>query len=160
MAQWRRMQSTDIPQVMALADQLHPGLPERAEVFAERQKLYPEGCLVLERDGEILGYGVSHPVPPESPPQLDTFLGSIPPEATDYYIHDVALSPKLRGSGLARVGIEMLLEQASRYRQAVLISVYGTGPFWARFGFIPSSANLDGKLSAYGDDAVYMVRAA
>lgn len=157
---WRLMQASDIAKVMALADELHPGLPERAEVFAERQRLYPRGCWVLEQEGEILGYAVSHPVAPDSPPKLDSFLGQIPTGITDYYIHDVALSPKLRGSGLARAGIERLLEQAKGHRQVVLISVYGTGSFWSRFGFQPTSANLGGKLAAYGEDAIYMVRAA
>ena len=155
---WRHMQADEITEVIALADRIHPDLPEEAAVFPERQRLFPQGCLVLEVEGQIMGYAVSHPILRDTPPALNALLGAIPPEAQDYYIHDVALAPELRGSGLARQGIERLLEVAKGYDRACLVSVYGTAEFWGRFVFRPSEADMTRKLAPYGEGAVFMVR--
>jgi GNAT superfamily N-acetyltransferase len=160
MTLWRKMTTDDIPEVKALADIVHSGLIERVEVFAERQQLFSAGCLVLERKEEILGYAVSHPIPPEAPPGLNTLLGALPRVAPHYYIHDFVVSPALRGSGLARTGVEALLETSSRYPKTELISVYETLGFWSRFGFTPAKQDMAAKLRAYGEGAVYMERAA
>ncbi|MBB5214462.1 GNAT family N-acetyltransferase [Parapusillimonas granuli] len=158
MAIWREMNHGDIPGVMALADSIHPGLIERAEVFGERQRLFPDGCLVADRGGRILGYAVSHPIAPANPPRLDTLLGGLAQGERHYYIHDFALSPVLRGSGLARAGVDKLLAIAGGFPKTALISVYGTMRFWSRFGFQPSAQDLAAKLAAYGEGAVYMER--
>lgn len=160
MAMWRAMAAKDITAVCAVADVVHQDLPESAEVVSERLRLYPAGCLVLEEAGSIVGYAISHPIRPASPPQLNTLLREIPKDASEYYIHDVALLPHLRGSGMARAGIEALLAGAEGFPLVGLISVYGTGPFWSRFGFGPSGKDLGEKLAPYGEDAVYMVREA
>ena len=160
-ALWRAMQFSDLDAVMKVADQVHEDLPEERAIFEERLKLYPQGCLVLELSGqEIAGYAISHPIAPANPPALNQKLGALPAKAQDYYIHDVALLPKLRGSGLARQGIEALLQHAQRYSKVALISVYGTSPFWERFGFKPSAEDMGKKLAPYGEGAVYMARAA
>lgn len=158
---WRAMRAADLPEVMAVADAVHLGLPEDQAVFAERMALYPEGCLVLQMpDGEIAGYAISHPIVAGQPPQLNSFLGEIGAEAGEYYIHDVALLPKLRGSGLAKVAILKLLQQARGFDRVALVSVYGTADFWGRFGFAKSPRDMSAKLAAYGADAVYMTREA
>lgn len=160
MVPWREMKDGDIPMVTALADLVHTGLVERAEVFAERQRLFPSGCLVLERAGQILGYAVSHPIPLDSPPALDLLLGGLPSGQQHYYLHDFVVAPALRGSGLARSGIEAVLRIGHNYPKTALISVYETVPFWSRFGFVRSKRNMDLKLAAYGEGAVYMEHAA
>jgi len=155
----------DIPQVVQVADQIHPGLPEGEYVFAERVKLFPKGCLVLVLvDGsmsKILGYAVSHPIRYRQPPALDSLLGEIPPDADQYYIHDVAVLPEYRGHGSAAKAVQMLLEVTGEYtyETTCLVSVYGTGPLWRRFGFEEELAGrLREKLRGYGEDAVYMSR--
>jgi hypothetical protein len=41
----------------------------------------------------------------------------------------------------------------------MLISVYGTAPFWSRFGFVDETATANpAKLAPYGPGARYMVR--
>ncbi len=160
-AVWRPMRELDLPEVMAVANAVHLGLPEDQAVFAERVALYPAGCLVLQMpDGEIAGYAISHPIISGQPPQLNGFLGEIGPQAREYYIHDVALLPKLRGSGLAKAAILRLLQQARGFDQVALVSVYGTADFWGRFGFAKSPRDMRAKLAAYGEDAVYMTRVA
>ncbi|KAM7211359.1 hypothetical protein V8F06_013267 [Rhypophila decipiens] len=111
----------------------------------------------------IYGYAISHPIPHDQPPELDYLLGFIPtyspdnsnlnndeavkPSPPQYYIHDIAILPALRGQGLAAQCIRLLLDVAKRhgYKTACLISVYGTSEFWGRFGFLPPE-NLSDAL--------------
>lgn len=69
--------------------------------------------------------------------------------------------PELRGRGFAREGIEELLATvAKRYSTTSLVCVYGTAPFWGRFGFMPEEVGeeMKKKLLGYGNDAVYLER--
>ena len=131
-----------------------------------------------EPQEQIKGYIISHPIPQnQPPPQLDTLLEANiinPPDADDmadtrryhYYIHDIAISPDVRGKGLSREGIEMLLFGIVRekgYENTALVSVYGTASFWERFGFeviVDDGENMMEKLAlaCYGEGAVFMVR--
>lgn len=158
---WREMREADMPAVLDISVRVHPGFPEGEAMFRNRLFLYPAGCLVLEgEDGTLLGYAVSHPSRAYAPPPLDTVLDALPSDADDYYIHDVALLAQARGGGQARLGIERLLHQGRAYPTASLVSVYGTAPFWSRFGFeAETERDLSEKLAPYGTGAVYMTRA-
>jgi predicted N-acetyltransferase YhbS len=155
---WESMIPAHLAGVKALADRVHPGLPERIEVFADRLSAYPAGSRVLVRSGAVAGYAVSHPARLHAPPPLDHLLGTIGADADSYYIHDVVVAPELRGQGLARKGVEALLATVP-YSATALVSVYGTMPFWAGFGFVDETRALaPGKLVPYGEGARYMVR--
>ena len=155
---WERMLPAHLAGVKALADRVHPGLPERIDVYADRLAVYPAGSRVLVSGGTVVGYAVSHPARLFAPPPLDHLLRAIGPEVDSYYIHDVVVAPELRGQGLARSGVETVLASVP-YPATALVSVYGTMPFWAGFGFADETAALPaGKLAPYGEDACYMVR--
>lgn len=183
---WRPLTHSDIPSLYHLSTQLHPSLPEEAEVFAERQRLFPGGCLALVRsasdsesvsrdtaeksnteeaqmqEDQLYGYAIAHPIPPRCPPALDTLLTSIPVSATDFYIHDLALSPEARGRGLAKAGVEFLLGVAGEtgLKTAALVSVYGTAAFWEGCGFKRvHDEGMRRKVEGYGEGAVFMERA-
>ncbi|KAK4184023.1 hypothetical protein QBC35DRAFT_75769 [Podospora australis] len=174
MLSWRPMTVDDIPGLMLVADEVHPELPESDHVFAERVKLFPEGCLALvdhgdDNDGhdaggepkKLYGYVVSHPIRRRQPPALDSLLGGISEDADQYYIHDFAIFPGFRGRGLAVLCLDKLLVIAERFPSACLVSVYGTSPFWGSFGFAsPASIEhaLQVKVQGYGDDATYLER--
>lgn len=160
MAAWRKMSVSDIEGLLRVADEIHPDLPESDYVYAERMKLFPGGCLVLVEGEEVCGYAISHPIRHRQPPVLDSLLGEIAPDADQYYIHDLAILPRLRGSGLAAECMDRLFAVAERYRTTCLVSVYGTAPFWGRFGFVPEpvDAILSEKLRDYGADAIYLSR--
>lgn len=160
MATWRNMWVNDVDGVLCVADVIHPNLPESDCVFAERAKLFPEGCRVLVKDDEICGYALSYPIRHCQPPALDSLLGTLAPDADQYYIHDIAILPKFRRQGFATACIDKLLSIASRYSTTCLVSVYGTVSFWARFGFVtvPIDAALSQKLDIFGEDAVYLSR--
>ena len=71
---WRPARTTDLPAISAIAARIHPDLPERPDVFAEKMLLYPDGCRVLVADDAIAGYGLAHPWRQHRIPPLDGFL--------------------------------------------------------------------------------------
>ncbi|KAL9111624.1 MAG: hypothetical protein Q9227_003897 [Pyrenula ochraceoflavens] len=159
---WRNLFINDIESLARVADKIHPDLTESDEVFAERVKLFPSGCLALvEGDSnELCGYAISHPIRQQLPPALNSLLRELAPDADQYFIHDLAILPQFRGQGLAQECIVKLFAIAKQFPTTSLVSVYGTSPFWARFGFLPVEINgaLEKKLLDYGDDAIYLER--
>ena len=159
-ATWRELAINQIGSLIRVAEKIHPGLPESDEVFAERIKHFPEGCLALiegDKGDQLYGYAISHPIRFRQPPALDSLLGEIVPDANQYYIHDLAILPEVRGRGLAQECIEKLLNLGKRYKTTCLVSVYGTTPFWGRFGFVPVEMEKN-KLLDNGADAAYLER--
>lgn len=159
---WRAMTPADLRAVMAVAAEVHPDYPEGEAVFAERLALYPGGCLCLADARGIAGYVLSHPWRPRAVPALNALLGDIPAGATAYYIHDLALLPRMRGSGAASGVVARLAEHArtSGFATMALVAVNASAGFWQRHGFrVTHDASLDRKLASYDDAARYMTRA-
>lgn len=158
--EWQPLGPADLPDVMRIAAQLHPGLPERREVLAEKIRLAPATCCKLVRDAVCAGYGLAHPWRLDAIPPLDAFLEKLPAPAECLYVHDIAILPIARGSGASVAYLARLkqIAHASALPALALTSVYGTAPLWNRFGFVvqPSRA-LAEKLRSYGPSAVYMV---
>ncbi|MCK1359405.1 GNAT family N-acetyltransferase [Bradyrhizobium sp. 199] len=158
---WRPARASDLPAINAIAARIHPDLPERPEVFAEKMWLYPEACRVLVADDAIAGYGFSYPWKQHRIPPLDGFLARLPDDADCLYVHDVAVLPDFRGGVLRAyiAGIEQLA-RASGIATLALVSVYATRPLWERIGFRPiaADAELRAKLASYGEGATYMLR--
>ena len=158
---WRAATAADLKIINRIADEIHVNLPEQTEVLAEKFNLYPEGCFVLIHNGDVVGYGFSHPWLLYSIPALDRFLGGLPPSPECLFVHDVVVLPQGRGHGAAGVLVELIANLARQRRIALLalVSVYNTHPLWARCGFeIVSDPTLNDKLKSYGDTARYMVR--
>ncbi|MFN4091042.1 MAG: GNAT family N-acetyltransferase, partial [Alphaproteobacteria bacterium] len=109
---WRPMTVDDIPAAKAVADAVHTNQPERTEVFADRLRLQPAGCRVLEAGGSLAAYILSHPWRLGAPPALDTVLERLPEAPDTYYIHDIALLPAARGTGAAAAVVEDIAEAA------------------------------------------------
>ncbi|WP_354104198.1 GNAT family N-acetyltransferase [Bradyrhizobium sp. LB14.3] len=158
---WRPARASDLPAISAIAARIHPDLPERPEVFAEKMRLYPDGSRVLAAEDEIAGYGLAHPWTQHRIPPLDGFLEQLPGNADCLYVHDVAVLPGFRGgvAGDYVAAIEQLA-RASGIATLALVSVYATRPLWERLGFraVTANAELRAKLASYGDNATYMLR--
>ncbi|MBI0534422.1 GNAT family N-acetyltransferase [Roseomonas sp. KE2513] len=154
---WREAVPFDLRAIDLVARAVHPLLPERPEVFAEKLRLFPSGCLVAERGEEVVGYALSHPWPCGAVPPLDHFLGALPQQAACLFIHDVALMPGARGLGAGRSLLARLDPVARRHGLGAmaLVSVYGTEPFWQGLGF---TTEPDGLAEGYGPSARYMTR--
>ena len=155
------MTPADLQAILAIADVVHPNYPEDPAVFVERLALYPDGCLMLIRDGRPVGYIVSHPWTYAQPPALNSLLGALPAPPTTYYIHDIALLPEARGTGGADAVVNRLIAQAGALGidNISLVAVNDSVAFWTRHGFqvVPDAA-LDNKLRSYDPDARFMVR--
>lgn len=161
------MRSAEVTAVGELADAIHPSLPEDPAVFANRLALYPQGSLVLAASDvlpasrDIFGYAVAHPWRGDIPPKLDTVLDGLPEKPDRFYIHDLAISPACRGGGHATEAVARLMKLAEAFPAAILVSVYGTVPFWSRFGFRETMATFPpGAMDAYGAEACLMIRTA
>ncbi|WP_445501852.1 GNAT family N-acetyltransferase [Microvirga sp. G4-2] len=158
---WRPMTAQDLARAQILADTIHIDHPEDAEVFAERLRLYPQGCLALEEGGRLIGYALTHPWHFGKPPALNSLLGEIPHDATTYYVHDVALLPEARGKGYAAQVAQKLAHHAegAGFSNLSLVAVNNSQGFWERLGFRTRNVpGLEEKLLSYGPDAGLMVR--
>lgn len=158
---WRTMTAADLPAVMAVAAQVHPGYPEAEAVFAERLALSPDGCLCLEETSRIGGYVLGHPWLLGKVPALDSLLGAIPQNADVFYIHDLALLPASRRTGAAVQIVDRLARRArdAGFIRLALVAVGDSAGFWRRHGFREAhDGALAGRLASYDDAARYMVR--
>lgn len=158
---WRAARPDDLASIVAIAARVHPALPERAEVLADKLRLFPAGCAVLVADDTPAGYGLAHPWMRQHIPLLDHLLGAIPAEADCLYIHDVAILPEWRGRGALHRYLASVvhLARSAGIGSLALVSVYGTQAMWARAGFhtVEADATLAAKLASYGESATYMV---
>lgn len=158
---WRALTTLDLPVVQAIATKVHPSFPEGVAVFAERQRLYPDGTRLLELNGLPSGYILSHPYAFKVLPALDSLLGSLPGDADTYYLHDLALLPSARGTGAAAMIVGDILRHArlSGFQNASLVAVNGSLPFWYKHGFrVVNAPELADKLKSYEGAARLMVK--
>jgi GNAT superfamily N-acetyltransferase len=157
---WRAATSADLQAVNDIRDSIHLTLPEGPEVFAEKFRLFPEGCFVFSREALVLGYGLSHPWLLRMIPPLDQFLGALPALPECLFIHDVVVLPQARGHGAASTLVDLLARLARKrgIPYLALVSVYNTDALWARFGFqVVTDSVLSKKLRTYGETARYMI---
>lgn len=158
---WRAMTGYDLPAVQAIADAVHPGFFESAEVLGERQRLYRNGCYLLEIGDRQAGYVLSHPWRAGALPALDELLGEIPPDADTYYVHDLALLPVARRVGAASHIVAALAKHAAArgFDTMSLVAVNDSVAFWQRHGFaVVDVPGLRDKLLSYEAEARYMLR--
>jgi GNAT superfamily N-acetyltransferase len=160
---WRPLTKSDLPAVAEIARQVHPSFPEDDAVFAERLALYPDGTRLLEIDGLASGYLLSHPWRFKQLPALNTLLGAVPEDADTYYVHDLALMPKARGTGAAAAIVGEILRhgRARGLATTSLVAVNGSVPFWHKHGFRALKApELDETLASYEPSARFMTKPA
>lgn len=158
---WRALRRSDIAEVDRIARRVHPSVPERPEIFAEKLALFPLGCFALERAGDVLGYALAHPWTLDDIPRLDTLLTALPDAPDCLYLHDIALVPEARGFSSAAV-LDDLLAKIARPRgipAVALVALYGADRLWSRLGYRPRLNDaLPEKLKSYGETALYMTK--
>lgn len=138
------------------------GYVESAEVFARRMVCPAQCSLVLKVQGRVMAYLAA----------CDSALGKVTPLHGDFewqpspdtlYLHDLAVRPELAGQGAAALLLHTLWQAAigQGLRHSALVAVQGSQGFWVRHGYA-AYAQQDPtqreRLTAYGRDAVYMVR--
>lgn len=156
------MAVSDLPQVMAIAAQVHVGYFESEEVFAERLARFPRGCrMAVTADGMAGGYAVMHPWHLGRPPALNRLLGDAGMGVDCLHLHDIALLPATRGAGLGRATVDLMraIMRDEKLPHAALVAVHDSMGYWRNFGFEPwlnQAQELDGYLHSYGQGAIYM----
>ncbi|WP_417463938.1 GNAT family N-acetyltransferase [Kordiimonas sp.] len=157
---WRQMTADDMRAVIELAAEIHLDHPEDDDVIIERPTFFPEGCFVLQAEDAILGYTLVHPAEFEKPPALNALIGTAPQGTDTLHIHDIALSPKARGTGASGDALKLIKEKGKHagYKRISIVAVNGTEPFWQKHGFEHhTSPKLEEKLASYDGTASYML---
>jgi predicted N-acetyltransferase YhbS len=130
----------DIPAIHRLETETYrPELHESAAAFLQLVRLFPEGAFGCFDEAGLCGYAFGAPTRAGSTLELRTPLERIAEDADTFYIHDVAVAPRCRGTGVGtRLATGLLdLARTRGFRRSELVSVQGSAPFWGRFGFAP-----------------------
>lgn len=134
----RPLTVADLPAVVALeAEAYEPALHESEESLRRLLELYPDGALGAF-DGPLLcGYILGVPLDRGGMLELRRPLDRIPAGADTFYIHDIAVAVRCRGSRVGFGLADQLIRDARTrgFRRFALVSVQGSAPFWERFGF-------------------------
>ena len=135
----RGIQSEDWPDIDDIQRLCFPASAiESLPALRSIARAAPRMCMVAEAPGTIAGYLLAHPWSANDLPPLNEPLPTLPAGASCLFIHDLAIRPSARGTGLAGRMVRRLLTIArnSGMTGASLISVQETSEFWARFGFV------------------------
>ena len=138
--QLRTARPTDLPQIIAADAAVFGwyGAQEDPQVIAARLQVFPQGCIVLEANGEFAGYATAEkwsslrePVLDENPHETHDPAGSI------FNITTLAVLPNQQRGGLGQALLKRLIEIARNEQctQIVLETAHAEA-WYARHGFL------------------------
>ncbi len=137
----RRIQSADWPSIARIQAESYPReVLESLESLQSHWHVSESTCLIAEVQGAVVGYILSHPWIKGKIPPLNEIYSSLPANCDSLFIHDLALSPPFRGTGLGDELVRAVFEAGSALglTHLSLISVQGSSGYWKRFGFVAS----------------------
>lgn len=151
------MRPTDLPAIVALAEEAHPLFPEEPEVFAEKQRLFEPFCFTLEVDGAVAGYCIAHPWVRDRVPALNRLLHASSETPDRLFLHDVVVARAARGKGASAALLEILENAAQDHglNAINLVALYGSNRMWSRYGFEEVRIEKN-EIKSYGSSAIYM----
>lgn len=158
----RLLKLGDLPAVLGLQASVYPpSLHEDRDALSSRIKASASYCLAAMRGRALVGYLLAHGWKGGSPPAFDAPLHR--EETLEVlFIHDLAVSTAVRGTGTGRRLIECAFERAAAngLRCAELIAVEGAAGYWRQFGFVegPPSPELTATVAGYGAGAHFITR--
>ena len=132
----RQLTEEDLPRVLLVQEDCYPpALLEDEETFGCKLLLFPEGCLGVFEDGELIAYVFSHPWSSGEVVPLHASLETLPDTADCVYIHDIAVLRSWRGQGIADLLLTRLFDIAHSYRivKLGLVAVNRSEPYWERY---------------------------
>ena len=160
----RPMAVADLDAVLRIQAACYTAIePESRESLQAKLQAAPDTCFVAVADQQPVAYAIAVPVAFPELPVLDQPHCDPPPHADALYLHDVAVSPTLRGSGAAGALVRRVMDAArhGQWRQMCLIAIQGSSSYWARHGFREvAPREMAAKLASYGADARFMWRGA
>jgi GNAT superfamily N-acetyltransferase len=138
MVDFRPLTSGDMHALHDLeADVYVPALHVSDASFLRLMELYPEGAIGAFDEEGLCGYAFGVPVAAGTTLDLQVPLDGLAEGADTFYIHDVAVARRRRGTGLGIALGTRLVQHAwaSGFTRGELISVQGSAPFWEKLGF-------------------------
>lgn len=119
-------------QLQAYTDEL----AESADVLGSRIAHGGAHSFVATSGDALVGYVLAHRWPDHSSPGLGLVMEQTPPDSTVIHLHDMAVAPEFRGSGIAQALLNALEQSALEVVDSItLVAVQGAQNFWARVGF-------------------------
>ncbi len=159
----RPMRAEDMAAVLAIQSRYYDETKlESAQSFLAKLKASPTSCFVALVPDGLAGYLVAVPAEAGSPPPLNSPSFAVPPAADALYLHDLAVHPAARGTGVAVALIDAYFEALKQLKAqfACLTAVNDSTSFWERYGFrvaVPTGSGA-GHMETYGEEARYMSR--
>jgi GNAT superfamily N-acetyltransferase len=139
-----------------------PALCEPADALLSRLTIAGHACFVATAGARLVGYILAHPWPGLDPPPVGAVLEQPPAGPLVHYLHDLAIAPALRGTGLGRalVTASQAAARQAGLNRSELMAVAGAAPFWHALGYeaVPADARLTAQVRAYGSGARYLAR--
>ncbi len=132
------------------------GLSEGGEALRSRHRAAPDCCFVFEHEGGFGGYLLALPYPLGHCPDLSRAEDPHGRTTTNLHAHDLVVTERLRGRGLAPRLLTFLADtaRARGYATVSLVAVRGSEVLWAPLGY---RSHPEVRLPAsYGEQAVYM----
>ncbi|MFN3607447.1 MAG: GNAT family N-acetyltransferase [Hyphomonas sp.] len=138
-----------IDEVVRVQAQAFPeDLRESPEVFADRLARFGAHYRVAFMGNRMVGYMISFPWKLGDAPVNNQKFPVELPEPDCFYIHDIAVLPDARGTGISRALLDDAYTQAHAlgFDAVSLVAVGQSGSFWDKAGFVPYALVGPGKL--------------
>lgn len=158
----RPLTAEDVDAVLRIQRQCYgEHLVEPRDVFARRLQAASHCSWAAVRDDEVVAYLAAYWSRPGTVTPLNGDFIEYP-DASVLYLHDMAVSPRAKGYGVAQRLLSAAYQQALQRNicQAALVSVQGSQTYWQRQGFRATqvtNAAQQQHLASYGEGAIYMV---
>ena len=133
-----RLEADDISDVLSVQEECYRSeLIESAASFHRKLVLFPEGCFGVRDQGRLTAYIFGHPWKLGQSVPLDSSSYALPEDADCMYVHDLAVAPETRGSGIAAQLIQALISvsAAKGLNAFALVAVQNSEAYWKRWGF-------------------------
>lgn len=161
----RPMTTSDLANVLEIQSACYTQVePESEESLRAKLTASPATCFVASLENKVIAYLISLPWQFQSPPALNAATCELKNDPDCLYLHDVAVAPVARGSGVAARLVERFLSclHALNLGRASLIAVQNSASYWRKFGFesVTPTDLLRAKLATYGNGVEYMQRMA
>lgn len=158
----RPLRTADLDTVLSIQMQCYgPDYLESHEAFASKLAAAPDTSWLAWADGEPIAYLICLPVEDNKLPELHSSAWQPPKSPTGLYLHDMAVAPRGRDSGLGHQLVATAKAEARRQglNEVSLIAVQGSVPYWRRHGFTVVSGidrAVTNKIASFGQDARLM----